>query len=49
MLAPHHGKDAQLGVIGRATEDFHGGLKFLGREVVFGNKFGCDGWFGHEI
>ena len=48
MLAPHHGKDAQLGVARRAAEDFHGVGVFFRREVVLRDEFECDGGFGHE-
>ena len=47
MLAPHHGKDAELGVARRAAEDFHGVGVFFRREVVFGNQLWGDGGFGH--
>ncbi len=47
MLAPHHGKDAKLGVARRAAEDFHGVGVFFRREVVFGNQLWGDGGFGH--
>ena len=47
MLAPHHGKDAELGVARRAAEDFHGVGIFFRREVVFGNQLWGDGGFGH--
>ena len=47
MLAPHHGKDAKLGVARRAAEDFHGVGVFFRREVVLGNQFWGDGGFGH--
>ena len=47
MLAPHHGKDAELGVARRATEDFHGVGVFFRREVVLGNQLWGNGGFGH--
>ena len=47
MLAPHHGKDAELGVARRAAEDFHGVGVFFRREVVLGNQLWGDGGFGH--
>jgi len=47
MLAPHHGKDAKLGVARRAAEDFHGMGVFFRREVVLGNQLWGDGGFGH--
>jgi len=48
MLAPHHGKDAELGVARRAAEDFHGVGVFFRREVVLGNQLWGDGGFGHR-
>jgi len=47
MFAPHHGKDAELGVARRAAEDGHGVGVFFLREVVFGNQLWGDGGFGH--
>jgi hypothetical protein len=47
MLAPHHGKDAELGIARRAAEDFHSVGVFFRREVVFGNQLWDDGGFGH--
>jgi hypothetical protein len=48
MLAPHHGKNSQLGVARLASaEDFPGVRVFFRRQIVFGDEFGCDGGFGH--
>jgi hypothetical protein len=48
MLAPHDGENAQLGVAWRAAaEDFPSVGVFAWRQIMFGDKFGCDGGFGH--
>ena len=47
MLAPHDGKDAQLGEIRLALEDVLYALEFLRREAVLGDEFGGDGGIGH--
>ena len=47
MLAPHHGKDAELGVTRRATEETLDVGILVRREVVLRDKFRCDGGFGH--
>jgi hypothetical protein len=48
MLAPHDGKNSQLGVARLASaEDFFGVRVFFRRQIMFGDEFGCDGRFGH--
>ncbi len=48
MLAPHDGKNSQLGVARlAAAEDFFGVRVFFRRQIVFGDEFGCDGGFSH--
>src|SRR5208282_6241360 len=49
MLAPHHRKDAQLGVARLASEDFPGVGVFVRCQVVFGNQLRRDGGFGHGV
>ena len=39
MLAPHHGKDAELGKVRLALEDFLNPLEFFGRKAVLFDQF----------
>ena len=47
MFAPHHGEDAQFGVIRLAAEDLADALKFLRRQAVLCDQFGSDGVLYH--
>ena len=49
MLAPHHGEDAEFGVIGLASEDFLDALVFLRRQAVLFDQLGSDGGIGHGL
>jgi hypothetical protein len=40
MLAPHHGKDAELGEVRLAPEDFLILLEFFRRKAVLFDQFG---------
>ena len=46
MLAPHHGKDAELGEVRLAPEDFLNLLEFFRRKAVLFDQFGCNNWIG---
>jgi hypothetical protein len=46
MLAPHHGKDAELGEVRFVPEDFLNLLEFLRRKAVLFDQFGCNNWIG---
>jgi len=46
MLAPHYGKDAELGEVRLAPEDFLDPLEFFRRKAVLLDQFGCDNWLG---
>ena len=46
MLAPHHGKDTELGEVRLTPEDFLDPLEFFRRETVLFDQFGCYDWIG---
>ena len=49
MLAPHHGEDAQLGVVGLTADDLLDLRVFVRREVVLLDQFGRDRGFLHQF
>ena len=46
MLAPHYGKDAELGEIRFAPQDFLNLVKFFRGKAVLFDNFGRDNWIG---
>src|SRR6476619_5068903 len=44
MVAPHHGKDAELGEVRLAPEDFLNLLEFFQCKAVLFNQVGCNNW-----
>ena len=47
VLAPHHGEDAQLGVIGFPSQDRCNAIEFFGRQSMFLDKLGSNGRLDH--
>jgi hypothetical protein len=46
MLAPHHGKNAELGEVRVASKDFFYPLKFFGRKAMLFDQLSCNYWIG---
>src|SRR6476646_4072618 len=46
MLAPHHGKDAELRKVRLAPKNFLNLLEFFRRKAVLFDQFGCNNWIG---
>jgi hypothetical protein len=47
MFAPHDREYAQFGLGGEAAQTFLRVGEFIRCQVVLGNQFRGDGWFGH--
>src|SRR3984893_12004655 len=46
VLAPHHGKDSELGQIWFTPENFLDALKFFRSQAMLRHQLGSDGWIG---
>src|SRR5437588_4194217 len=46
VLAPHHGKDSELGEVRFTPENFLDALEFFRSQAVLRHQLGSDGWIG---